>query len=267
MSKIGFIGCGNIATAMLTGLSKSDDFINDNLFVFDNDSAKLKTIQSKININIAKSNIDLVNQVDFLVLAVKPKIYPLVIEEIKNTISKDTVVITLAPGILIKDTKRMFDQDIKVIRTMPNTPALVGEGITALCPSSNVTTSDEQTAVKMFNSFGKSVKLAEDKFDAFTAVCGSSPAFVYMFIEAMAKGGLNEGLPKEIIYDIVSQAVLGSAKMVLVTKDTPQKLINDVSTPGGTTVVGTADLRNNNFEEIVISAIAKTTARSSQPVK
>lgn len=266
MKKIGFIGCGNIATAMLTGLCKSEDFKNNDLYASDTDQDKLKNITSNLKINATKNNIDLVNKVNFIVLSVKPNNYIDVIKEISPHVIDKHVIITLTPGILIKDTIQMFQKAVKVVRTMPNTPSLVGEGIAAICPSELITKTEEQTVINIFNSFGKSVLLEEKHFDAFTAVCGSSPAFVYMFINALAKGGMYEGLPENIIYEIVSQAVLGSAKMVLETKELPEKLITDVSTPGGTTVVGTADLKKNKFEETVISAVIKTVERSSKKV-
>ncbi|XMB67535.1 pyrroline-5-carboxylate reductase [Mycoplasmatota bacterium zrk1] len=262
MKNIGFIGCGNIATAMIAGISKSSLFKEINIYAYDIDQDKLQMMKNDYGINLANSNIDLVKAVEVVVLAVKPNIYETVTNEIKNIISKDTIIVVIAAGISLDNIKMMFNRELKYVRAMPNTPALVGEGMTALCYSELLKDNEKKLVADIFSCFGKYLELSEDKFSAFTSVCGSSPAFVYMFIEALADGGVLLGLQRHQIYDMVSQAILGSAKMVLETKEHPGKLKDNVCSPGGTAIEGVAELERNNFRNAVISAVIKTGEKS-----
>ena len=174
------------------------------------------------------------------------------------------IVIVVAAGISIDKTTKMFNKELKIVKAMPNTPSKIGEGITGVQYSDLITTTDKSMINDMFSSFGKTVEINENQFDAFTSICGSSPAFIYMFIDAIAEAGIIQGLPKELVYDMVSQAVIGSAKIVLETKENPEKLKNDVCTVGGATMAGVIELEKYKFKEIVKNAVIKTGEKSKK---
>lgn len=264
MKNIGFIGCGNIASAMISGLTKSGKFDGSNIYAFDTDSLKLNSIEEEYSINVVSNNIELINNSDVVFLTVKPNIYEIVINEIKEIVNSNTIIIIVAAGISIEKTAMMFNKELKYVKAMPNTPSKVGEGITGVSYSEFINKNDKELVEDIFGSFGKYVELDENQFDAFTSICGSSPAFVYMFIDAIAEAGIIQGLPKELVYDMVSQAVLGSAKIVGITRENPEKLKNDVCTVGGATMEGVIELNKNEFKNIVVNAVIKTGEKSRQ---
>ena len=185
------------------------------------------------------------------------------IEEILSMQLDDKkIIVTIAAGVTLTDVEEWFNKDVKIVKTMPNTPALVGEAMTAICANKNVTKDELNIITSIFNSFGKSEILEEKYFHAFTALCGSSPAYVYMFIEAMADAAVKQGLPRDKAYKMASQAVLGSAKMVLETKENPGKLKDNVCSPGGTTIEAVIELERQGFRNAVISAIEKCEEKS-----
>lgn len=211
---------------------------------------------------ISETILDTASNSDILILAVKPQIYPEVIKQIKEHVKESVIIVVIAAGQKIDNIKALFERDVKVVRTMPNTPALVGEGMAAICPSTNVTDEETESICKIFNSFGKSEIVSEKLMDVVTAVSGSSPAFIFMLIEAMADGAVLEGMSRDKAYKFASQAVLGSAKMVLDTKKHPAELKDMVCSPGGTTIEGVSALERNGFRASVIDAIHETTEKS-----
>ncbi len=264
MNKIGFIGCGSIATAMISGLTLSKVFSKDSIYGYDPNKAQLNFINKEYGVNIVESNKALVLKSDVVFLTVKPSVYEIVVNEIKEIINKDTIIIVIAAGVSISKITKMFQKELKFVKAMPNTPAMVGEGITGVSYSKEVLKKDKELIEKIFSSFGKYVEIKENQFDAFTSICGSSPAFVYMFIDAIAEAGTLQGLSKDLVYDMVSQAVLGAAKLVIKTKESPEKLKNDVSTIGGATMEGVIALEKNKFKEIVVNAVIKTGEKSKK---
>ena len=175
-------------------------------------------------------------EADILFLAVKPVYYKSVIDEIKDIVSSDQIIVTIAAGKSIAWVEEAFGGARKIVRTMPNTPALVGEGITAVCTNSNVSESDLSNVMDLLESFGKAEVINENVMDAVVAVSGSSPAYVFMFIEAMADAAVAEGMPRAQAYKFAAQSVLGSAKMVLETGKHPGELKDMVCSPAGTTI-------------------------------
>ncbi|MEW9096347.1 MAG: pyrroline-5-carboxylate reductase [Clostridiaceae bacterium] len=263
MSKfIGIIGCGNMAQAIVEGIVKSKIVETENIMVSDMDEEKLNYMRKKHNIKTTKSNTEVALNSDVIVLAVKPNIYAPVVEEIKDKVKNNVVIVTIAAGISIDFIEKGFGKDIKVVRTMPNTPALVGEGMTALCYNNFNKEEDVNYIVNIFESFGKVEIINEKLMDVVPAISGSSPAYVYMFIEALADGGVLDGLPRDKAYKMAAQAVLGAAKMVLETGEHPGALKDKVCSPGGTTIEAVYSLEKNNFRGAVIKAMKKCTEKT-----
>jgi pyrroline-5-carboxylate reductase len=259
---IGFIGCGNMAKAMIAGIIKNSIIAPDNIYVSDVNESNIIEAKEALCINVAKSNVELVKCCDIIVLSVKPQFYKIVIEEIRELIQTNQIIITIAPGQSLDHLKKVFEKDVKIVRTMPNTPALVGEGITAMCVNSCVTNEETNLVYKILEGFGKVEIVTENLMDAVVAVSGSSPAYVFMFIEAMADAAVSEGMPRNKAYNFAAQAVLGSAKMVLETGKHPGELKDMVCSPGGTTIEAVRVLEEKGFRSSVIEAMKACTEKA-----
>lgn len=251
---IGFIGSGNMASAIIKGIIKSGIFTPEQIYASSKNGLSSKKLKDELGINEA-SNKEIVKGCDVVVLAVKPGMFTDVIKAFRADAKKDTLFISIAAGLSIERIKTMFLNDgLKVVRAMPNTPALVGEAMTALCAEEHITDSEKDFVLKLFESFGEAEYVPEKLMDAVTGVSGSSPAYVYMFIEALADGAVAEGMPRKQAYKFAAQAVLGSAKMVLETGEHPGALKDAVCSPGGTTIEAVATLENLGFRAAVIEA-------------
>lgn len=260
--KIGFIGCGNMAMAMISGIVISNLVSNKNVIASNPSQRSLKKVKEKYNILVTNDNKEVAKFSDIVILAVKPYKYYEVIDEIKTYLKENVVIITIAAGITLDNMSDALGGEAKVIRTMPNTPALVGEGMSALCANKNITKSELQEVIQIFESFGKIEILEEKLIDVVPSVSGSSPAYVYMFIEALGDGAVLQGMPRDKAYKMAAQAVLGAAKMVLETGEHPGKLKDDVCSPGGTTIEAVYTLEKNNFRGSVISAMESCTEKA-----
>lgn len=252
---ISFIGCGNMAQAMISGVVGSKLVASDKVIASDYDAAKLEDIKKLNNINITQNNKECAAFGDIIILCVKPIHIIGAINEIKDSIKEDTIIVSIAAGVTIKDIEDAFGKPIKLVRVMPNTPALVGEGMSALCKNKNVLNDEFEEIVKIFESFGKADVIEERLIDAVVGVSGSSPAYVYMFIEALADGAVLEGLPRDKALKMAAQSVLGSAKMVLESGKHPGELKDNVCSPGGTTIEAVYSLERDNFRGAVIAAV------------
>lgn len=254
---IGFIGCGNMASAMIKGIVKSGLVNSQDIMASNPSEGKLIKIKEETDIVTTQDNKEIAKFSDVLILSVKPNKYKDVIEEIKNYIKQDTIIVTIAAGISIEKVEEYFEWDIKVVRTMPNTPALVGEGMSALCKNDNVDEEDMKIVKEIFECFGKVEVFEEKDIDTIIGLTGSSPAYVYMFIEALADGAVLKGLPRGKAYKLAAQAVYGSAKMVLETGKHPGELKDDVCSPGGTTIEAVYSLEKSGFRASIIEAMEK----------
>ncbi len=264
---IGFIGCGNMAQAMIGGIVKSNLVSSEKVIASNPSNKSLNKVKEEYNILITNDNKKVAQFSDIVILAVKPYKYFEVIDEIKSSLKKEAVIVTIAAGITLEPMSKALGAESKVIRTMPNTPALVMEGMSALCANENVTQEELQAVIRVFESFGKVEILEEKLMDIVPAVSGSSPAYVYMFIEALADGAVLQGMPREKAYKMAAQAVLGAAKMVLETGEHPGKLKDNVCSPGGTTIEAVYTLEKNNFRAAVISAMESCTEKSIKMAK
>ena len=262
--KIGFIGCGNMGQAMIGGIVKSGITTPENIIVSDMNENFLTSVKNKYNINTTTNNTEVSSFSDILILSVKPNIYENVIKEIAPTVKENVLIVTIAAGISIDFVEKTFAKAIKVIRTMPNTPALVGEGMSALSKNDKVTEEELKEVISIFESFGKAEVIDERLMDSIPAISGSSPAYVFMFIEALADGAVLRGMPRDKAYKFAAQAVLGSAKMVLETGEHPGALKDKVCSPGGTTIDAVYSLEKNNFRGAVISAMESCTKKAME---
>lgn len=253
MATLGFIGIGNMGYAMMKGaLTK---YKKEELTFTSVDTARNEQVTAETGVMSVAGNVDLVKSCKYVVLAIKPQVYDVVLKEIKDFVTKDHVIISIAPGITTDDVMEKLGGDIKIARAMPNTPALVNEGMAGLCFGKTAMPEEEKkTVVEFFESFGKCEVVDEKLMNAVVCASGSSPAYVYMFIEALADGAVKYGIPRDKAYSFAAQTVLGSAKMVLETKEHPGKLKDNVCSPGGTTIAAVAALEEYGFRNAIIKA-------------
>lgn len=260
---IGFIGCGNMAQAMIGGIIKKQLCTEQDIIASAKTEATLNKVQGQYGIRVTLSNKEVVEQSDVVVLAVKPLYYEDVISEIRSSATKEQIFISIAPG---KSLRWLADQfgssEYKIVRTMPNTPALVGEGITGVTPCDSMEEADLQKVLTILRSFGKAEVIAESLMDVVVSVSGSSPAYVFMFIEAMADAAVADGMPRAQAYTFAAQAVLGSAKMVLETGMHPGELKDMVCSPGGTTIEAVRVLEEKGMRSSVIEAMKACTKKA-----
>ncbi|GFZ33358.1 pyrroline-5-carboxylate reductase [Clostridium zeae] len=259
---LGFIGCGNMGAAMVGGIIASGIVTNDNIIASTKTKQSAEALERKFGIKTTLDNKKIASEADIIFLAVKPFMYDAVIEEIRDIISTDTIIVTIAAGIELEKVKSTFKREVKLIKTMPNTPALVGEAMSAICPSNNISEEELDYVISIFNSFGKTEILDEKDFHGFIALCGSSPAYVFMFIEAMADAAVKMGIQRKKAYKLAAQSVLGSAKMVLDTEKHPGELKDMVCSPRGTTIEAVIELENGGMRSSIIKAMEKCEEKS-----
>ena len=252
--KLGFIGTGNMGSAMMGGIISSGMISPEDVMAGDIFQSALDRVSDELGINTSLDNRAVVDFADIVFLAVKPQFLPKVIDGIKDMDYSDKLVVSIAAGQSLDRLTGMFGKDLKLIRVMPNTPALVGEAMSALSPNALVSEEEAQDVMKLFESFGQAEIVPERLQDAVVGISGSSPAYVYMFIEALADGAVAEGMPRPQAYKFAAQAVLGSAKMVLETGEHPGVLKDAVCSPGGTTIEAVATLEALGFRNAVIEA-------------
>nr|WP_272927568.1 pyrroline-5-carboxylate reductase [Adlercreutzia caecimuris] len=270
--KIGFIGLGNMATAIIGGLLREGTVLADGTAVTAADligSAKTEaTRQAKatqFGIAVTADNREVAAAADVLVLAVKPQFFPEVITEIRGAVNETALVISIAAGLTLERIAALFGRDkntMRLIRCMPNTPALVNAGCTAVCPGAGATEDDEALCLALMESFGHAIVIPERLMDAASAVAGSSPAFVFMFIEALADGAVEAGMPRAQAYEFAAAAVAGSAQLVLETGRHPGDLKDMVCSPGGTTIEGVKALEQRGFRAAAMEAVGACVAKA-----
>ena len=262
--KIGFIGLGNMASAMIGGMLEQKVVIPEEIIGSDLSAEMKKKAEETFGIGTFSDNRQVAAQSQVIVLAVKPIFLSEVIQEIKAEITEDKLVISIAAGKTISWIEEEFGRSIKLIRCMPNTPALVSAGCTAVCKNGQVSDEEEALCLKLMGSFGKAIAIPERLMDAAMAVGSSSPAFVFLFIEAMADGAVAAGMPRQQAYEFAAQSVLGSAKMVLETGMHPGELKDMVCSPGGTTIEGVRVLEEKGMRTAVMEAVFAAAEKSKK---
>ena len=251
---IGFIGAGNMGGAMIGGICNSGLITPTQLLASDYAPSALSHLQNTYGIRTTSFNEEVAAESDILFLAIKPNKFAEVLPAIASSLKDNCLIVSIAAGQSIGTIESLLGTNRKIVRAMPNTPALVGEAMSALC-CNNAVTEDELNYVKqLFECFGKAEIVAESMIDTVIGVSGSSPAYVYMFIEAMADAAVADGMPRPMAYKFAAQSVLGSAKMVLETGTHPGVLKDAVCSPGGTTIEAVAALEAGGLKGTIISA-------------
>lgn len=261
--KLGFIGGGNIACAMLKGVLSQKLLDKEHVLVSDASEEVCLRLRETFDIEATQDNLKVVENAQCIVLAVKPQFYQTVIRQIRDNISASQLIVSIAPGKTIQWLEDCFVKDVKIVRTMPNTPAQVGEGMTGICANENVTPEELRMVRRIFSSFGKAQVLPESMMEAVVSVSGSSPAYVFLFLEALADAAVADGMPRKMAYEFAAQAVYGSAKMMLETGLHPGELKDMVCSPGGTTIEAVRVLEEKGFRSSIIEA-AKACAQKAR---
>ena len=262
---IGFIGCGNMATAIIKGITESGVISSNEIYAYDPAEICIKNAVSKYSINSCSSAIEVVKLCEYVVLAVKPNMITSVLNEINMELEEyDTVLVSIAAGKTIGFIRDNLSHDNKIVRIMPNINAKVAAACSAYCTSDKVADEEKKKKKKIFGAVGEIMELPESSFPLFGVLAGCSPAFVYMFIDALARAGVKNGMKKDIALKIAAQSVMGSAKMILESDTHPFELIDQVCSPGGTTIEGVTSLQADGFEAAIHNAVDKAVEKDNK---
>lgn len=261
--RIGFIGAGTMAEAIVRGLLKAG-VGPAQISASDPDRRRRDFCQKELGIITAADNASVAQSSDIIILAVKPHVVHEVLAEIGGILKPRQLLISIAAGVKTASIQGKLGADVPVVRAMPNTPCLIGEGASAIAPGKFAASVHIDLASRIFSVVGIAVQVTEDKMDAVTGLSGSGPAYVYMFIEALADGGVRMGLPKETALVLAAQTAAGAARMVLETGAHPAELRDRVMTPGGTTAAGVASLESYGFRSAAIEAVTAATNRAAE---
>lgn len=259
---IAFIGAGKMATAIINGLLRSGLFDRNHIIASEPNKEYAHKMEQELGIKIVHNNREAAAEADIILMAVKPFVVKDVLTEIEDRIDDTKLIITIAAGISTNRVEEILEKAARVIKVMPNTPALLGEGMSAVCKGEHASNEDFQFVIKIFEGVGKVIKAKEEEIDAITGVSGSGPAFYYYIINEIAKAGEKLGLDYQTALKLSAQTALGSAKMILETGVEPEQLITNVTTPGGTTAEGNKVLKESNISEILFDTVQKTAQKS-----
>jgi len=258
--KVGFIGAGAMGGAIIRGLL-AGAVARENLIYYDPDPARQKQM-AELGVEAA-SDLATVMQAQVVVLAVKPQVMNAVLESIRKYAGRGNLIISIAAGVTLKTLEAALPES-RMIRTMPNTPTIVGAGMAALSPGSRATPEDVSLALEIFAAVGRAVVVEERLLDAVTGLSGSGPAYVAVFIEALTDGGVKMGLPRNLALLLATQTVIGAARLCLEGEMAPGALKDLVTSPGGTTIAGLHILEEGSFRGLVMSAVEAATLRSKE---
>jgi len=262
--KVGFIGSGNMGEALIKGLTAANVVPGEMIWASDVRGDRLKEIAGTYGIKLAPDNLHLVREADVVIMAVKPQIMAPVLREIASVFSRRKLMISLAAGVSTESIRASLGKDRRLIRVMPNTPALVLEGVTAIAKAEGLEPEDMDVAGEIFSAVGRVVVLDESLMDAVTGLSGSGPAYVALVIESLADGGVKMGLDRITAMTLATQTVLGAAKLLLETRLHPGALKDMVSSPGGTSIAGVAALEEGGIRTTFIKAVERATQRSKE---
>ena len=259
---IGFIGCGNMGRAIINGMMKNGFVKGKDIIASAASAATAEYIDKTLGITAASSNAEVVEKSDIIFLAVKPQMLSHVITEIRDLNLQGKTFVSMSPGKSLAWFRGEFKKDIALVRTAPNTPLMCGEGMTCLCANELTKEEDLEQIRGIFEASGRTALIPEKLMDTAMALGGSTPAYVYMFIEALADGAVAEGMPRPLAYEIAAQTVMGSAKMVLTSGKHPGALKDEVTSPAGTTIEGLNVLEDAGFRSAVMGAIRECVDKS-----
>ena len=261
---VGFIGGGNMGEALIKGLLGASLVPATAIHATDVRLERLKELDRLYGIQVSSDNADVVRHSDIVILAVKPQIMDAVLKEIAPAVTRRKLLISVAAGVSTAKIRTVLHKDARLIRVMPNTPALVLEGVTAIAKADGLEPDDLDTAGEIFSAVGRVVVLDESLMDAVTGLSGSGPAYVAVVIESLADGGVRMGLDRITAMTLATQTVLGAAKLLLETGMHPGALKDMVSSPGGTSIAGVAALEEGGIRTTFIKAVERATIRSRE---
>ena len=261
---ISFYGAGNMAQAIIAGLISSRFYKKEEIYVYNHRyEPTLQKLEEEYGIQPILNEKDLFEKSDLVILAVKPAVLTQILPQVKKYLREEHVLVSLAAGISIKQITDLTGPH-KIIRAMPNTPAMVNQAMSSISPNNLTTKEEVQLVLEVFNKFGKAKVVSEQLIDAVVGVSGSAPAYVYLFIEALADGAVAQGLSRNDAYEFAAQAVLGAAKMVEETGKHPAELKDMVTSPKGTTIAAVQSLEMSNFRASVIKAVEAAAQKNRQ---
>ena len=264
---IGFIGAGNMGTALIKGLIYSKTSGKEFIICSDACRDKLNFLKKELNITVSENNSDVINTSDIIILAVKPQTIPAICKEIKNSPRiEEKLFISIAAGMPSNAIEACIGGRVRVVRVMPNVAVSVMEGISAIARGENATRDDVEAVKKIFNAVGKSLEVDESLMDAVTGLSGSGPGYIFLIIEALADAGVQAGLPREIALELTTQTLLGSVKLMAETGEHPSKLKDSVTSPGGTTIAGIHAMETGALRATLMNAV-KASANRSKEIK
>jgi pyrroline-5-carboxylate reductase len=264
MIQLAFVGTGAMGEALLRGLLAAKVYAPEEILVFDANAARAQEIVACFGVGAAADLGDAARQAGVLLLAVKPQIVPQVLSALCDELTPQHTLISIAAGISTKQLEAPLSQPVPVVRVMPNTPALIGKAASAICLGTHANEKHAQIAHHIFDAIGVAVDVEEKLMDAVTAVSGSGPAYVFVFLEALSDAGVKVGLPREIAARLAAQTVLGSAQMALETGEHPGVLKDKVTSPGGTTIAALHALESRAFRAAIYDAVEAAAARSRE---
>jgi len=259
---IAFVGAGNMAGALIRGLVGTATVPADRIIAADPDRDRLSALAEELEIRVTSDNAEALQEATVVVLAIKPQVFAQVLPGLSAAARQDALLVSIAAGISTSIIERALPDGARVVRTMPNTPALVGAGATAIAAGTSATDDDLELAETLFRSVGISVRVPEEQIDAVTGLSGSGPAYVFAMIEALRDAGAREGLPAETALQLASQTVFGAARLLLDEKEAPEVLRDRVTSPGGTTRAGLDALAAAGFADAIMGAVEAATRRS-----
>jgi len=259
---VAFIGAGNMSTALVRGLLGAGLCLKERVIASDVSRTQLDALSKSHSIKVTTDNAAAVQGADIVVLATKPQVFATLLPELAKLITDKTLVISIAAGVPLAVIESQLPARTRVVRAMPNTPALIGLGATAIAAGTHATPADMELALRIFNSVGRCVRVDEHLLDAVTGLSGSGPAYAFVMIEALADAGVNMGLTRADAQLLAAQTLLGAAKLVLESGEHPGQLKDRVTSPGGTTIAGLQALENHGVRSALIDAVEKATLRS-----
>ncbi|WP_457641546.1 pyrroline-5-carboxylate reductase [Persephonella sp.] len=264
MFKVGVIGCGNMGEAIIKGIIEKGGIPSTQIVVSDINKERVNQIVNRYNVAGTGSNRKVVEMSEIIILSVKPKDLEKTLSPVKSFFSEDKVIVSVLAGTKIQKIKNIIGENIPVVRVMPNTPAIVGEGAIGISFDSIMDNNRKKEIEDLFRSLGLVVVVDESLMDVITGLSGSGPAYVFSFIDALAQGGVKGGLSYKDALDLAVQTVLGAAKLLKESGEHPSILRDKVSSPAGTTIYGLHALEKGAFRNCVINAVEEATKRSKE---
>lgn len=257
----GFIGLGNMATAIVKGMIHSGKFEAQHIYGMNRSYDKTNNLALTYNMQACTTIEELMAKVDIIVLAVKPQILPTILPAVRANLRKEQIIISIAAGKTLDYLHNHLGQDVTIFRVMPNINAVIGSSTSCYSTKETTSTAHKQLVEEMFETVGSIVELPENLFSIFTTIGCASPAFTYLYIDSLARAAVREGMPKQMALKIAASSVLGSAKMILESNEHPMALVDQVCSPGGTTIQGVTSLQANRFEGVIHDAVTAVTKK------